>query len=180
MLFICTKFRGNKAWILCLLQFWKVCEMNNLSCPLKRRKNEVLFSKAYSLISWRKIFFKFELWPPLSGGYLHCKWSAIWTRHHKDMDEITLTKQSIFMAHCKNVVVYYVDQENRACTTLWVYWQEQFLTVLSEYLRCTFLPHLHCLWISWDTCLFVNCSSHNAYVMVLPCPLVPFLQTTIS
>ena len=33
MLFICTKFQDNRAWVDCMFynDFWKVCEMNNQS-----------------------------------------------------------------------------------------------------------------------------------------------------
>ena len=30
----------------------------------------------------REIFFNFKMWPPLSGGYLHCRLGAIQIRHH--------------------------------------------------------------------------------------------------
>jgi len=58
--------------------------MNNLSpwSPFKKkRKTKNFFESllAHILGMFREILFRFEMWPPLSGGYLHCK---IRIRHH--------------------------------------------------------------------------------------------------
>ena len=70
---------------------WKLCKKNILSPrapwgPLKKKKNltKESFLKLLVHISgmlW-ELFVIFEMWPPLSGGQLHCRLGAIQIRHH--------------------------------------------------------------------------------------------------
>jgi len=54
----------------------------HVKCVKIRRKNLI----AHILGMAKEILFKFWLWPPLSGGHLHCKFGAIWIRNHGATD----------------------------------------------------------------------------------------------
>jgi len=90
MLYICIKFQGNRVRIFCFVtNFEKWVERIILAPrahwrPLKNEKIKIFFENLLAHISdmFKEIFFIFEMWPPLSGGYLHCKLSPIWIRHY--------------------------------------------------------------------------------------------------
>jgi len=46
----------------------------------KKGKSKKILLTHISETTWG-IFLKFEIWPPLSGGYLHSKFSAIWLKY---------------------------------------------------------------------------------------------------
>ena len=52
----------------------------------KEEKNEDESLIVYIVRMAEGIFFKFGMWPPLSGGNLHYKFGTIWIRHHGAMD----------------------------------------------------------------------------------------------
>ena len=87
MLFICTKFQGDQAWIDCFITIFEKCakwiiKASRASWRLLKKKFffESLLAQILGML-W-KIFFKFEMWPFLSGGCLHCKLGDIRIRHH--------------------------------------------------------------------------------------------------
>ena len=57
--------------------------METVRSHLKEEKNEETFLKLVHILGMLKeIVFKFEMWLPLSEGYLHCKLGAIRVRHN--------------------------------------------------------------------------------------------------
>jgi len=80
------KINIKKSYIyhFCLLQIlW-----DSDFCKACKKKEKNFFESLIACISGMAegICFKFYMWPPLSGGHLHCKFSPIWIRHHRAMD----------------------------------------------------------------------------------------------
>ena len=65
--------------------FCEVCEKKK-----EKEKNEETFTKFCSLVSCeqlKRIPFKFDMWRPLYGEQLHCKFGGIRLKHHGAMCE---------------------------------------------------------------------------------------------
>ena len=84
--------------------------------PLKK-KQWIIF------ISWsmlREIFFIFEIWLPLSGGYLRCKLGIIWIRH-MCMKIVTLLFLSIYSLLCLLTPHFFVPHNILPCVLIMCY-----------------------------------------------------------
>ena len=62
--------------------FCKVCEMTKKKEKMKKFYENLLTHVGNG---WRDLI-QIGMWPPLHGGELHCKFSAIWIRHHGATD----------------------------------------------------------------------------------------------
>ena len=92
ILLICIKFHSNWAGISCFTTFFKKCaEWTMYLSPLsplealweEKMKKKILKRLLALILGMLRVIFKFEMWPPLSGGCLHCKFGAIQIRHHR-------------------------------------------------------------------------------------------------
>jgi len=98
VLFIYTKFQGNWFSISCFITIFEKCVKTICApgTPLRRKKQRIFFKSSYL----GEIFFRFEMWPSLSGGHIYSKLGAIRIRHHG----ATYGWKSRLSCSCQNIL----------------------------------------------------------------------------
>ena len=118
-----------------------------------RRKRRIFFKTLIACILGMAegIFIKFYMWFPLNGGRFHCKFGAVWIRHHGSTD--VWKSQLCCSCQCTHSVCMppvFLDR----MTHYHVSWSLFLLFLCDLYLPCLkvlliiFYAHL---WVAWLT-----------------------------